>query len=101
MPPEGPRVPPEKVEILKNWIREGAKWESGYSLGGAHYEPPLKLRKISMPQVLEGMQNPIDRLLFQGGSSPVIKTAPDEVFLRRVFLDLIGILPTPKNRTNF
>ena len=101
MPPEGPRVPPEKVEILKNWIREGAKWESGYSLGGTHYEPPLKLRKIALPQVLEGMQNPIDRLLFQGGSSPVIKTAPDEVFLRRVFLDLIGILPTPQEQNEF
>src|SRR5262245_54146564 len=31
MPPKGPRVPAEKVALLKKWIAEGVKWEDGFT----------------------------------------------------------------------
>ena len=41
MPPKGPRVPAEKVEILRKWITTGAQWEPGITLGKGSWEPPL------------------------------------------------------------
>ncbi|MCS5630702.1 MAG: hypothetical protein NZ744_07715, partial [Pirellulaceae bacterium] len=41
MPPEGPRVPPDKVAILKKWIDAGLPWEPGITLGTSSWEPPL------------------------------------------------------------
>lgn len=101
MPPEGKRVPLEKVEILKKWVLEGAKWEPGYSLGGNHYEPPLRPRTVKLPAAVNGLNNPIDLLLSPGVSGSKTALARDEVFLRRVYLDLIGVLPTPEEQIRF
>ena len=101
MPPDGARVPPEKIEILKKWIREGANWEPGYSLGGSQYEPPLRPKAVKVPNARDGVTNPIDLLLGSMDSSLKTVLASDEVFLRRVYLDLIGILPTPEEQIRF
>lgn len=101
MPPEGARVPPEKIEILKKWIQEGANWEPGYSLGGNQYEPPLRPKAVKVPDARDGVTNPIDLLLGSMDSSLKTVLASDEVFLRRVYLDLIGILPTPDEQIRF
>ena len=95
MPPDGKRVPPEKIEILKKWILEGASWEAGYSLGGKQYEPPIRPTAVKIPNVKGGINNPIDLLLNNDEFVTKTPLARDEVFLRRVYLDLIGVLPTP------
>ncbi|MDB4777738.1 hypothetical protein OAH08_05225, partial [Verrucomicrobia bacterium] len=42
MPPEdNPRVAPEQIKILKQWIDEGMSWEPGFVFGGEGWEPPL------------------------------------------------------------
>ena len=101
MPPDGKRVPPEKIEILKKWILEGVSWEAGYSLGGRQYEPPLRLTKVKVPDVRGGINNPIDLLLSRDDSATKSRLASDEVFLRRVYLDLIGVLPSPEEQIRF
>lgn len=104
MPPEGPRVPPEKVAILKKWINAGLPWEQGITLGTSSWDPPLKPRVITLPPATNGRNHPIDRLLDTGLSLEKQKTPDaisDAVFLRRASLDTIGLLPSPADLQAF
>ena len=104
MPPEGLRVPPEKVALLKRWIEEGAKWDEGFAFQKSEYEPPLKPRKPALPPAVGGRDNPVDRIIdAYFAKEKIAPPAPagDEVFLRRIYLDLIGLLPTPRQRDEF
>ncbi|MEK7953381.1 DUF1549 domain-containing protein [Luteolibacter sp. Y139] len=99
MPPKGERVPADQVEILKKWINEGMAWEPGFSFGKAAYEPPLKPRRPQLPPVVEGRENPIDRLVdAYFADNKVTRPQPlgDAAFIRRLTLDLTGLLPTPE-----
>jgi len=104
MPPEGPRVAPEKIAILKKWIDAGLPWEPGITLGASSWEPPLKPRVITLPPPTHGRQHPIDRLLDAGMAAQQQSTPPpisDGAFLRRVSLDTIGLLPSPTDLQAF
>ena len=63
MPPEGPRVPPDQVALLKRWIDEGLRWEDGFAFGRQAYEPPLKPRRPELPPAVDGREHPVDRLI--------------------------------------
>lgn len=104
MPPKGPRVPPEKIRAIREWIAAGAVWEPGVSLAKSGYEPPLAPRRPKLPAATQGRNHPIDRLLdadLARSQRPLPKPVGDGVFLRRVHLDLIGLLPTPAELTSF
>ncbi len=96
MPPKGDRVPENEVELIRNWIAAGAKWEPGYTLEKPAYEPKLGPRNPELPAAVEGRENPIDRIIDhylaeQKRTRP--ESLDDSTFLRRVHLDLTGLLP--------
>ncbi len=98
MPPEGPRVPAEKIAILKKWIDAGLPWEPGVTLGPTGWEPPLKPRQVELPPPRDGREHPIDRLLDADLAQHKQVTPPpisDAAFLRRAWLDAVGLLPSP------
>ena len=98
MPPEGPRVSAKEFTTLKKWIEAGLPWEPGIRLGASNWEPPLKPRRVTLPQVRNGREHPIDRLLDEGlakGKLPTPGPISDAAFLRRVSLDAVGLLPSP------
>lgn len=104
MPPEGPGVPEEKIALLKRWIDAGAPWEDGFTFGKRAYEPPLKPRRVELPPAVAGRENPIDRLIdsyLTKNQQPRLKPIDDATFARRVYLDLIGLLPTPEELASF
>lgn len=105
MPPEKkPRVSAEHIVILKQWVNEGMKWEPGFTFGEVTYEPPLKPRRPELPPVTEGRTNPVDRLIdhyLTENKLPRPEAIDDSAFLRRVYLDLIGLLPEPAEVTAF
>lgn len=105
MPPEKkPRVAPEHVEILKQWVNEGMKWEPGFTFGVPTYEPLLKPRRPELPAVTEGRTNPVDRFIDHYlAENKLERPAPidDSTFLRRSSLDLIGLVPTAEEATAF
>ncbi|MEM6916245.1 MAG: DUF1549 domain-containing protein, partial [Verrucomicrobiota bacterium] len=98
MPPEeNPRVPSDQIEILENWVNEGMKWEAGFTFGIPSYEPPFQPRRPEIPAPVAGRDHPIDRIVDhylvtenQERPAPI----DDSLFLRRVSLDLTGLLPT-------
>lgn len=98
MPPKGPRIPADQVEILRKWIDGGMNWEPGFTFGKEAYEPPLKPRNPELPPVVDGRAHPVDRFVDAHFAEHKI-TRPDPMgdmaFIRRLTLDLTGLLPDP------
>lgn len=98
MPPKGDRLTAAEVGRLRDWINAGAPWTDGFAFQKAAYEPPLKPRHPILPPAHGGRTNPIDRLLdahLAEHHTPRPGEIDDGVFLRRVSLDLVGLLPEP------
>jgi hypothetical protein len=98
MPPKGPRIPADQVEILRQWIDGGLPWDAGFSFGKEAYEPPLKPRNPPLPPVVDGREHPVDRLVDAHFAEHQITRPPpirDAAFIRRLTLDLTGLLPEP------
>jgi hypothetical protein len=98
MPAKGEALSAREVALLRAWIDQGLPWQEGFSFAKATYAPPLKPRRPVLPPAEEGVTNPVDRIVaayYRG--HPIIAPAPlgDAAFLRRVYLDVIGLLPTP------
>jgi mono/diheme cytochrome c family protein len=103
---EGPRMPkgmtalaPEQIELIKRWINEGAHWPDNAE-NAVHWAfiPP---QRPPIPEVKNRAwaRNPIDAFILhrleQEGLSPSPE-APKETLVRRLYLDLIGLPPTPE-----
>jgi hypothetical protein len=99
MPAKGKRLTAEQIGVLRAWIDQGAKWEpADFILTDPSKPTPAKLepREVAIPAATEQLNNPIDLLLEPYFAKHKIKPAAvvdDRVFARRVYLDIIGLLP--------
>lgn len=104
MPPKGKGLNAEQVEIIKAWVISGAKWEPGFAFKKPAYEPPLRPRNPTLPAAINGRNHPIDRIIDHDlAAKKLAVPAPldDAAFLRRVHLDLVGLLPDIKTLLEF
>lgn len=94
MPPEeaGPRLTPAQIDVLKRWVADGAKYAAHWA-----FVPPVR---PTLPVVggRAAVHNAID--LFVQTKLDAAKLAPlpeadRPTLIRRVSLDLTGLLPTP------
>ncbi len=108
MPPEdeGEPLTKEEVGLVRAWIEQGANWPvgvdgdaSGKRLGADHwaFQP---LAHIAPPKLNDPwLRNEIDafvlRRLQREGVQPSPQAEP-HVLIRRLYLDLIGLPPTPQ-----
>lgn len=104
MPPKGERLAAKDVELIRAWISAGAKWEPGFAFKKPAYDPPLKPRNPVLPAAVDGRDQPIDRIIDHylaekksGRPDPL----DDSAFLRRVHLDLTGLLPDAEEARTF
>jgi hypothetical protein len=97
----------EEIDLLTRWVQEGAEW-------GDHWAY-LSPKKPSVPNP-EGYfasflpfgnswaKNDIDRFILENLKKEGLKPtdeAPKATLLRRVYLDLIGLPPTPEQLAKF
>ncbi|MEI6234790.1 MAG: DUF1549 domain-containing protein [Planctomycetota bacterium] len=107
MPPPGGKheaLTPAQVELVKRWIDGGVQWTDGYSFSKPSYDPPLLPRKPELPPVVEERTNPIDRIIdadFAKRKAARPGGIDDGAFLRRVSLDVLGLLPTQEALDKF
>ena len=104
MPPKGPGVSPDEIKILEQWVKEGMVWDAAITLGSSGWEPKLKPRIVTLPKPINKRNHPIDRILdnyLQNKKINLPAVATDRTFLRRAYLDIIGILPTPQQLNAF
>lgn len=102
MPKKGSRLTPGQIGLLRAWIDQGVIWDSGITFGRLE---PLNL-KPRLPEIPPGPEsaNPIDRFLKPYFAEHKIKSAQpvnDRLFARRVYLDVIGLLPPPDELEKF
>jgi hypothetical protein len=102
MPQKGKRLTPEQVGTLRAWIDQGAVWSPSISLG----RPPPANLEPTAPALPGGdsARNPIDRILapyFQQHGVQKTRLVSDAVYARRVWLDTIGLLPSPEELRAF
>ena len=103
MPAKGSKLTATQVGLLRAWIDQGMKWDDAVNFGKM---PPVNLypRAIELPPAKRGVENPIDRLLapyFAEHRLKLRKTVDDRTYARRVYLDVIGLLPSPKEMEQF
>jgi mono/diheme cytochrome c family protein len=105
-PPEKGKARPTaaQLEPLRQWVLAGGKWEPGFAFQKPSYQAPVKPRPPQLPAAAGGENHPLDRLLSvyyakHGLSAP--RPAPDSTFVRRVYLDLVGLLPDPPEVAEF
>lgn len=87
-----------KPKAAKSVPHPAAK--TGSSLPNVEIHPP----KVPAALPGSGLSNPIDLLLqahFKSAGVDLGRTVPDAVFARRVYLDLIGLLPSPAELARF
>lgn len=104
MPPKGKPLTPQETARLRDWIDKGLSWQPGFSFKVAAYVAPLKPRRPEIPASRPGLEHPIDRILADYAARNKIPQPPpldDETFLRRAYLDAIGLLPTPQETASF
>ena len=99
-----PPVPEEEIELLKRWVNEGMEWETGFAFGEPAYQAPLRPRLPALPAPKDGRGHPVDRLVDTYlAESDIYQPKPldDATFLRRVSMDLVGLLPTVEETRTF
>jgi len=97
MPPTGKSLDERQIAILEAWVKEGLPWTDVAKRAPRTWQAPLEPRAVALPASDE--TNPIDKLLDREMKwRPVVS---DAVFVRRVYLDLWGITPTPEQLRAF
>jgi len=105
MPQKGSKLTPTQVGVLRAWIDQGLAWDDGVSFGKV---PPVNLKppeaKIPAGRQALASVNAIDLLLksyYREHQVLPQPSVPDRVFARRVYLDVIGLLPTQAELESF
>jgi hypothetical protein len=100
MPQKGSKLTSEQVGILRKWIDDGVPWDAEVTFAKP---PPVNLHSLR-PELPKGEGNPIDLLLADYLSSNRVQRAKpvdDRLFARRVYLDVIGLLPSTEELQAF
>lgn len=95
MPPKeaGDPLKPAQIEMLKKWIAQGAE-----------YSPHWAFIKPMRPVPPTSKVHPIDAFIQARLAKEGLKMSPEAdrpTLIRRLFLDLLGILPSPKEVDDF
>jgi mono/diheme cytochrome c family protein len=106
MPPKGDRLTAEQVGILRAWIDQGARWADAAAVTATHthwaFRPP---RRPAVPENLQSpISNPIDAFVAAKRQAAGLTPSPEAdrvTLLRRLYLDLTGLPPTPAEVDSF
>src|SRR5262245_20175611 len=101
MPPVGvkDRLTPDEVAKLKAWVEQGAEYKPHWA-----FVPPARLAVPKLSTEEPVPSNPIDNFVFARLAKAGLSPSPEAdkpTLIRRVTLDLTGLLPTPKEVEDF
>ena len=88
----------KEIKLLEEWIDQGAKYEAHWSF------MPLRTAELPSIQRRDWPKNPIDHFVLARLEQDGIEPSPEAdrpTLIRRLYLDLIGLLPTPDQLQQF
>ena len=109
MPQDADPLPATQIATLRAWIDQGAVWPDSAAGPEAApekhwaYEKPLR-RDPPAVQHAAWIRNPVDRFIAAEHEARGLRPrpeAPKPLLLRRLYLDLVGLPPTPQEREAF
>ncbi|MFK7980381.1 MAG: DUF1549 domain-containing protein [Saprospiraceae bacterium] len=102
MPQKGKVLPPNAIDLISLWIDKGAYWAAKDLK--VFREAPIALSKPNIPPATDEFDHPIDRFVnqyFKANNIQWRTPIDDSRFIRRAYLDAIGILPKPETVNQF
>ncbi len=103
MPSKGKGLSSNEIAVLEFWIKQGATWPTGPEKS-VFRVAALEPRLPEIPPATDKLINPIDRFVnvyFQNNKITWKPAVDDRIYIRRVYLDVIGLLPTPDSIDQF
>ena len=113
MPMGGDPLQPAQIELLRQWIEQGAVWNEKSEVGSRKSEEETAIhwayKKPTRPAIpavknQSWVRNPIDAFVLARLEKEGLQPSPEaskETLLRRVYLDLIGLPPSVKEIDEF
>ena len=103
MPEKGKRLSKDEIALLRFWIKQGAPWPTGPEKS-VYRVAALEPRMPSLPDANGKRTRPVDRFVneyFEKNKKEWGHSVDDRTYIRRVYLDIIGLLPPPDSITTF
>lgn len=99
MPPTGERLDPKQINLIRHWIDEGLNFDFEGDAEST-WEAPVKLVPVKLPRGkgIHKSKHSIDRVLsmyFKENALNVPALIDDRQYIRRVYMDMVGMLPSP------
>lgn len=97
MPSKGKKLSSNEIATLEFWIKQGAPWPDGPEKSLFHVAA-IEPRLPEIPAATGKLTNPIDLFVnayFQKNKIKWNAPVDDRIYIRRVYLDVIGLLPPP------
>ena len=117
MPPKGKKLADEQIAALTKWVKQGAPWPGQDATAAAKPRGKITnedrqwwafqpVRESKVPNPADGgwARNPIDKFIFARLKAEGLKPSPPagrEALIRRVYFDLTGLPPSPKEVDEF
>ncbi len=107
MPPDSPPLADDELQILRQWLESTEYWTHVHDSIGAEplthwsFQP---LKPVAVPDVDVAARNPIDRFIQAGLTEQQLVPSPQASphrLIRRLFLVLHGLPPTPEQAERF
>ncbi len=98
-PPSAPHpLTEDEKQILTRWVAEGAEYREHWA-----FVPPVQAPLPTVQQT-DWPRNPIDHFVLAGLEAAGLAPAPEadrHALVRRLYLDLVGLVPTPEETRSF
>lgn len=104
MPPKGKTLSEQEIATLQFWIKAGAPWPDNADDKSVYRVAELAPRKPRIPADKPGLNNTVDRFVnvyFEEKNIDWPEVVNDGVYIRRVYLDIIGLLPPQEKIRSF
>ncbi|OLE10708.1 MAG: hypothetical protein AUG89_11475 [Acidobacteria bacterium 13_1_20CM_4_56_7] len=98
MPYHAAQLSPQQIDVLRRWIKQGAKWEDHWAFIAPTRQSLPVVRQSGWPR------QPLDRFVLARLEKEGLSPSPEadkSALLRRVSLDLTGLPPTPEEQASF
>ncbi len=104
MPTKGKKLTEHEIEVIKFWIAKGAPWPDAAEGKSIFRVAKLEPRMPQLPPATNKLTHPIDLWVdkyFKTKKTAWAKPVDDRTYLRRIYLDIIGLVPTPEEQESF
>ena len=104
MPPKGKTLTEKEIETLRFWIKMGAPWPETVEEKSVYRVAELEPRKPTLPLSEGEFKSPVDLFVnsyFKENDFNWPEPVDDRTYVRRVYLDIIGLLPPPDKINDF